>query len=153
MVENHRKKSHSKLRGKRATFTFLSGRLRSNSVIRPVTFNRTKIGVKKIQLRHYERFSNNVFPCYKFNELLISNSVWVQTIWGQMKMDSVFSRYIYLFIQGYEKDIAKGNPHIALHFVNLFRSYYEFVELNSKRHNIIFSGRFRLVRGKEGEKC
>ena len=55
-------------------------------------------------------------PCYKFNELLKYLIMYgcVQTIWGQMKMDSVFfSRYIYLFIQGYEKDIAKGNPHIA----------------------------------------
>ena len=69
------KKSHSKLRAKRATFTFWVDKsllkmpkkvhfgeflkiwsLRSNNVTRLVTLNRTKIGGKyqKIQMRHFE---------------------------------------------------------------------------------------------------
>ena len=55
VFENHRKKSHSTLRAKRATFTKVYQKcqkwstlasLRSNSVTRQVNFNRTKIGEK-----------------------------------------------------------------------------------------------------------
>ena len=82
-VWKSQKKSHSTLRAKRATFTFWVDKswlkmpkmihfgeflktwsLRSNRVTRHVTFNRTKIGGKcqnsKIQMRHFEQFSNNV---------------------------------------------------------------------------------------------
>ena len=72
VFENHRKKSHSTLRAKRATFTFYleipkmvhfaeflkTWSLRSNSVTRQVSFNRTKIGGQcqnsKIQMWHFE---------------------------------------------------------------------------------------------------
>ena len=43
-----------------------TSKLRSNSVTRQVNFNGTKIGGKcqnlKIQMRHFEEFSNNVIP-------------------------------------------------------------------------------------------
>ena len=80
-VWKSQKKSHSTLRAKRATFTFRVNKswlkmskmvhfgeflktwsLRSNSVTRQVSFNRTKIGGKcqnaKIRMRHFESFSN-----------------------------------------------------------------------------------------------
>ena len=82
-VLKSQKKSRSTLRAKRATLTFWVDKsslkmpkmvnlgdllktwsLRSNSVTRQVKFNRTKIGEKcqnsKIQMRHFEWFSNNV---------------------------------------------------------------------------------------------
>ena len=82
-VWKSQKKSHSTLRAKRATFTFWVDKswlkmpkmvhfgeflktwsLRSNSVTREVSFNRTKIGGKcqnwKIQMQHFGWFSNTV---------------------------------------------------------------------------------------------
>ena len=82
-VWKSQKKSHSTLREKRAKFTFWVDKswlkmpkmvkickfletwsLQSNSITRQVSFNRTKIGGKyqnsKIQMGHFEWFSNNV---------------------------------------------------------------------------------------------
>ena len=64
---------------------------RSNSVTRQVSFNRTKIGVKcqksKIQMRHFEHFSNNVITA---KNQKTSGLAWVQGI----KMCSNIARQI-----------------------------------------------------------
>ena len=89
-VWKSQEKSHSKLRAKRATFSFWVDKsswkmvnfgkflkiwsLHSNSVTRVVNFNITKIGWKwhnwKTQMRHFGWFSNIVDSLWAFRKLI-----------------------------------------------------------------------------------
>ena len=126
------------MRAKRASFTFWVDKsqlkmpkmvhktcsLRSNSVTRQVSFNRTKIGGKcqnqKIQMRHFGWFSNTVSilfidcPCLEHREVWIPQIFYVICIflcnlkWGKYTVKSPFLQYDIVWITFYLAQLKLG---------------------------------------------